>query len=184
LRRDSSEHLPWYAIQSRIRHEKAVFAGLVERSYEAFLPLYRVRRRWADRHQDVDLPLFPGYVFCRLDINHRLPVLMIPGVLRFVCAGKVPSSVDAKELAVVQAIVRSGMLVQPWPFLKTGQSVVIEEGPLRNVAGILSVIDGSHRLVVSISLLQRSVSVNIPREWIRPVESSSSIAASQRAAVA
>jgi transcription antitermination factor NusG len=96
----------------------------------------------------------------------------MPGVLHFVSAGKIPVEVDADEISAIQAIANSGLLVQPWPFLRAGQTVMIEEGPLRNVTGILTYVDGSPRLVVSISLLQRSVSVTLPRAWIRPVDGS------------
>jgi transcription antitermination factor NusG len=101
-----------------------------------------------------------------------------------VSTGKVPLQVDRHELAAVEAIVKSGLLVQPWPFLKVGETVIIEEGPLRNIEGIINVVDGSPQLVVSISLLQRSVSVKIPRDCIRPVRSSHSVVASQNKAVA
>jgi transcription antitermination factor NusG len=160
--------LPWYALQVASRCEKAVASGLALRGYNEFLPLYRSRRKWSDRLQDVDLPLFPGYVFCRLDINHRLPALLIPGVVRIVGLGKTPIPLDEPEIAAVQAVVRSGLLTQPWPFLKVGQTVSIEEGPLRSVTGILTEIGGSEQLIVSISLLQRSLAVAIPRHSIRP----------------
>jgi len=130
--------------------------------------MYRARRRWSDRFQDVDVPLFPGYVFCRLNVNNRLPVLMIPGVMHIVGVGKAPISVDEQEIASIQAVVRSGMLLQPWPFLKLGQAVRIEEGPLRNVQGILTEFEGSQKLVLSITLLQRSLAVTIPRHAVRP----------------
>lgn len=159
---------PWYALQVASRCEKAVACGLTLRGYSEFLPLYRSRRKWSDRLQDVDLPLFPGYVFCRVDVSRRLPVLLIPGVVRIVGLGKVPFPVDDGEIAAVQAVVKSGLLLQPCPFLKVGQTVTIEEGPLRNVSGILTEIRGSQQLIVSISLLQRSVAVAIPRSSIRP----------------
>ena len=159
---------PWYALQVASRCEKAVASGLALRGYCEFVPLFRSRRRWSDRFQDVDLPLFPGYVFCQLDVNHRLPALLIPGVVRIVGLGKTPIPVDENEIGAVQAVVRSGLLLQPWPFLKAGQSVTIAEGPLRSVTGILTQIDGSDRLVVSITLLQRSLAVAIPRRSVRP----------------
>jgi transcription antitermination factor NusG len=82
--------------------------------------------------------------------------------------GKVPIPVEENEIAAVQRVVNSGVLAQPWPFLKTGEQVTIEEGPLRHVTGILAAIDGSERLIVSISLLQRSLAVTLPRRSIRP----------------
>jgi hypothetical protein len=96
------------------------------RGYSAFLPLFRSRRQWSDRFQDIDLPLFPGYVFSRLDVNHRLPALLIPGVVRFVGLGKIPVPVDEEEMTAVQAIVESGLFMRPFPFLKIGQTVTIQ----------------------------------------------------------
>lgn len=168
-RLDGENALPWYALQVASRCEKAVASGLALRGYTGLLPLYRSRRRWSDRAQDVDLPLFSGYVFCRLDVNHRLPVLMIPGVVRIVGLGKTPIPVDENEIAAVQTVVNSGLLAQPWPFLRTGQAVTIEEGPLRSVTGVLTEIDGSEQLIISITLLQRSLAVSIPRHAVRPV---------------
>jgi|SRR5580658_4770911 transcription antitermination factor NusG len=165
---DEISILPWYALQVASRCEKAVASGLALRGYPEFLPLFRSRRRWSDRFQDVDLPLFSGYVFCRLDVNHRLPVLLIPGVVRIVGIGKMPVPIDDSEMEAVQAVVRSGLLLQPWPFLKAGQTVTIAEGPLRSVTGILTEINGSEQLIVSITLLQRSLAVAIPRHAIRP----------------
>jgi transcription antitermination factor NusG len=159
---------PWYALHVASRCEKAVASGLALRGYREFLPMYRSRRKWSDRLQDVDLPLFPGYVFCRVDISYRLPVLRIPGVVRIVGLGKTPIPVDDHEIAAVQAVVQSGLLMRPCPFLKVGQAVTIEEGPLRNVSGMLTEIRGAQELIVSISLLQRSLAVAIPRSSIRP----------------
>jgi len=174
---------PWYALQVASRCEKAVATGLALRGYSEFLPLFRSRRRWSDRFQDVDLPLFPGYVFCRLDVTRRLPALLIPGVVRIVGLGKVPIPVDEDEISAVQAVARSGFLTQPWPFLKAGQTVMIEEGPLRNVTGILAEIDGSERLIVSITLLQRSLAVAIPRRSVRPAAPASDWTKPRQAAV-
>jgi transcription antitermination factor NusG len=103
-------------------------------------------------------------------MNRRLPALLIPGVVRIVGLGKIPIPVDDDEIATVQAVVKSGLLAQPWPFLKAGQMVTIEEGPLRNVTGILTEINGSEQLIVSITLLQRSLAVAIPRQSIRPAD--------------
>jgi transcription antitermination factor NusG len=113
-------------------------------------------------------PAFSGNVFSRLDINRRLPVLVIPGVVRIVGVGKIAVPVDEDLISAVQGIVASGLLMRPFPFLKIGQTVTIAEGPLRNVTGILTAADGSDALIVSISLLQRSLAVALPRHSIRP----------------
>jgi transcription antitermination factor NusG len=161
---------PWYAVHVASNHEKAVHNALAVRGYEAFLPLYRSRRRWSDRCRDLDLPLFTGYVFCRLDVSRRLPVLLIPGVAHIVGLGKMPVPLDEHEMADIRTVVESGLLMQPWPFLKVGQRVAIQEGPLRSVSGVLTEINGAEQLVVSITLLQRSIAVSLPRRCVCPLD--------------
>ena len=118
----------------------------------------------------VDLPLFPGYLFCRLDIRERLlPVLTTPGVIRIVGAGKTPIAIGDDEIAAVQAVIRSGLPTIPWPSLAPGSRVFIERGPLAGLEGVAVNVEKKYRLIVSVSLLQRSLAVEIEREWVRPI---------------
>jgi transcription antitermination factor NusG len=140
------------------------------KGYEEFLPLYRSRRRWSDRVKDLELPLFPGYLFCRFDVSDRLmPILTTPGVIGIVGAGKLPIPVDLEEIEAIRAILRSGLAAQPWPLLRAGSKVYIERGPLAGLEGIITNTEKVYRLIVSVSLLQRSVAVEIDREWARPI---------------
>ena len=140
------------------------------KGFEEFLPLYESRRRWSDRVKSVELPLFPGYVFCRLDPQYRLPLLTIPGVLHFVGVGKIPAPIDDTEVASIQAAVQSGLLTEPWPFLEVGQRVRLKEGPLAGLEGILVGTSKQQRIIVSVTLLKRSVAVAIDRQWATPVD--------------
>lgn len=160
---------PWYAIRVRSRFESVSAAGLTGKGYDPFLPLYRARRRWSDRVKQMDLPLFPGYVFCRFDPASRLPVLTTPGVVNIVGYGRDPVPIDEKEIANIRAIIASGLPATPWPYLRTGQRVLIEHGPLAGIEGIVLELKKELRLVVSVTMLQRSVGVEIDREWIRPL---------------
>ena len=162
------ETLPWYALRVRPRFEKQVAATLVSKGYEGFLPLYRHRSKWSDRIKEVDLPLFSGYLFCRLDLNNRLPLLVTPGVIQIVGIGKTPHPVDETEIAALQTIVLSGLQANPRSYLNVGEKVRIEIGPLTGLEGILVALKGAHRLVVSVSLLQRSVAVEIDESWVVP----------------
>ncbi|MBN9662333.1 MAG: hypothetical protein J0H49_29310 [Acidobacteria bacterium] len=146
---------------------------LRERGFEEFTPSYRVERQWSDRIKSIDQPLFPGYVFCRLNVNDRMPVLTVPGVVGLVGIGKQPVSIAELEMERVRTMVRSGVAVSPWPFLKEGDSVLIERGPLAGLEGILQRLKGKLRIVVSVSLLQRSVSAEIDTSWVRPLLNSS-----------
>ena len=160
---------PWYALWVRSRHEKSVAEILKGKGYETFLPMHQSRRRWSDRIQEVELPLIPGYVFCRFDAACRMPILTTPGLVQVVCMGKTPQPVDDAEMQALITAVEAGVHLQLWPFLKTGQRVSIEEGPLRSIEGILISIKGTDQLILSISMLQRSVAVAVDRRSVRPV---------------
>jgi transcription antitermination factor NusG len=163
------DQLPWYAL--RIQSRLASFASTTLRGkgYQEFLPLYRSRRRWSDRTKELELPLFPGYLFCRFDVNDRLPILTTPGVIGIVGIGKTPAPVDLDEIEAIRVILRSGLAAQPWPSLRVGSKVYIERGPLAGLEGIITNTDKVYRLIASVSLLQRSVAVEIDREWARPI---------------
>jgi transcription antitermination factor NusG len=108
-------------------------------------------------------------MFCRFDAGNRLPILATPGVIGVVGAGKTAIPVDKEELEAIKTILRSGLATQPWPFLSVGSRVYIEHGPLAGMDGIITNTDKAFRLVVSVSLLQRSIAVEIDREWARPI---------------
>jgi transcription antitermination factor NusG len=162
---------PWFALQVRTRQELGVAEFLRGRGYEPFLPLYHCRRIWSDRVKLVDAPLFPGYLFCRVNIQDRLPVLAAPGVIRIVGYNRVPIPLDEAEIAAIQSIVNSGLPNQPWPYLKVGDQVQIDSGPLQGLKGILLDVRGTHRVVVSVTLLQRSVAVEIDSALVRSLTS-------------
>jgi transcription antitermination factor NusG len=108
-------------------------------------------------------------VFCRLDPKYRLPLLTIPGVVQLVGIGKVPVPIDDAEIAAIQAAVGSGLTLEPWSYLDTGEPVRVERGPLAGLEGIYVENRKQHRIVVSVSLLKRSVAVEIEREWVTPL---------------
>src|SRR5450432_153485 len=87
----------WFAVRVKSNREKIIASMVQNKDVEAFLPLYNSRRRWSDRVVSVELPLFTGYVFCRLNPDHRMPILTIPGVLHFVGVGKTPMPIDDSE---------------------------------------------------------------------------------------
>ena len=98
-----------------------------------------------------------------------MPVLLTPGVVQFVGIGKIPVPVEPSEITALQAIVQFGSVVRPWPFLKDGERVRVDDGPLRNTEGILVRGGDSDQVVVSVTLLQRSVAVKVDRAWITPI---------------
>jgi len=160
----------WFAVRVKSRCEKAVAQMAKGRGLEEFLPLYRRRQRWSDRQQEVEFPLFPGYLFCRVNPERRLPLVTIPGVVHIVGFGNTPVPVDDTEILAIQAAVQSGLSTEPWPFLEVGDRVRLENGPLTGLVGVLVGSDKRQRLVVSVTLLRRSVAVTIERDWVRPLD--------------
>lgn len=154
----------WFALTVKHQHERQIAAALRSKGLEELLPLYRTRRRWSDRVKAVDLPLFPNYVFCHFRFEDRLAVLGTPGVFSIVGFGGKPTPVSDQEIASIQAILASGLPVEPWPHLKAGDIVLVEDGPLRGLEGVLLQSKDATRVVVSVELLQRSIAVEIERE--------------------
>ena len=121
------------------------------------------------RTKEVHVPLFDGYVFCQLDPAVRMPVLVMPGVLHFVGIGKTPVAVEPCEMEALQKIIQFGSVVRPCPFLREGDRVRVDDGPLRNTEGVLLRGGDEDHVVVSVTLLQRSVSVKVDRAWLTPI---------------
>ncbi len=156
----------WYALVVKPRHDKAVSRTLENKGYQTLVPLYKQRRRYATRIKDTTLPLFPGYVFCRFDCRTRLPVLTTPGVIQILGAGRVPTPVDEAEMTSLQTALQLRLSAQPVPFLHMGQKVRITEGALAGVEGIILGFKQCLRLVLSITLLRRSVLLEIDRDSV------------------
>ena len=163
-----SKQFPWFAIQVRTRHEAGVASHLRGKGYSPFLPVYKCRKRWSDRIKVADAPLFPGYLFCRFNVEKRLPILTVPGVIKIV-GTSFPTPVDEHEIRAIETSLHSGLPSRSWPFMQAGERVRIGFGPLRGLEGILLEARGAHRLVVSVTLLQRSVAVEIDSALVRPL---------------
>lgn len=163
---DRSPH-NWFAVEVRHNREKVVADLLEAKGLEAFLPSYQEPRKWSDRVKLTELPLFPGYLFCRIVGDRRMPILTTPGVRGVVGFGSVPVPVPDGEIEAVRLFIKSRLKIQPWPFLQIGQAVKIQKGPLAGVEGILQEFRGNYRVVVSISLLQRSIAAEMDGTWVK-----------------
>jgi len=167
----------WFAVRTAIGREKSVANQLQSKGYETFLPLYSSRRQWCDRVKQLELALFPGYLFSRFDLNHRLPILVTPGVQLIVGTGKIPTPVSDAEMAALQRVIASGSPAEPHDFLTAGRRVRIRAGALAGLEGILVDVKNSWRMVLSVELLRRSVAVEVDRAALTPCASAPAAAA-------
>lgn len=159
---------PWHALRVRPRWEKLVVAALDGKEYEAFLPLYRQRSQWSDRLKELELPLFPGYVFYRGDFSGRPRLVTTPGVIGILNFGGIPAMVTDHEIEAIKAAMRSGLSTEPWPYVREGQRVRVHTGALTGVEGVLIRTKSDCRLVLSVEALCRSVAIEIHRECVAP----------------
>jgi len=155
----------WFAVQVWSGHEHLSARHLSQRGYEVFLPSYRERRRWSDRIKVVEQALFSGYVFCRLVPEIFGKIITARGVIRIVGDGTGPLAIPTHEIEAIQRIVAARLTTEPWDVPQVGQRVRIEFGPLRGVEGVVLMVKNQQRLVVSVSLLQRAVAVEIDASW-------------------
>jgi transcription antitermination factor NusG len=159
----------WYAVSVRPRYEKLVTHHLRHRGLNCFLPLYRSVRRWRDRRKELDMALFPGYVFVNLNARDRLGVLRAPGVLRFVTFQGQPATVPESEIRALESSLSAGLRPQPHPYLRQGKKVRVKSGPLMDAEGIMVRRKDGFRLVLSVDLVMRSVMLEVDEGDVEPL---------------
>ena len=159
----------WYAIYTWARHEKRVAEQLEQRQLRNFLPLYRALHRWKDRRKEVELALFPGYVFVHLALRHRLRVLEIPSVVHLVSFQGKPAPLPEHEIEKLLQGVNGRVRMGPHPYLQAGQRVRVRTGPVAGLEGILLRRKEGARLVVSIEILMRAVAMEIDEADVEPL---------------
>jgi len=160
----------WYAVYTKSRYEQKVYQGLTDKSITAFLPKVETLSRRKDRRKKIWLPLFPGYVFIRIpwEIKIYWEVLKTDGVVKALTMGGVPAPVPEEEISSVKIMVDSFLPLSPHPFVRQGDRVVIDGGPLKGAQGIFISREGKlGKFVVGVELLNRAVAVEIEPEFIR-----------------
>jgi transcriptional antiterminator NusG len=159
----------WFAIQVLASREKRVHTMLTYKGYEVLLPLYKTVTKWSDRYKESERALFPGYLFARFDPNLRLPIIATSDILQIVGFGNRPVQIPEDEIDAIQILVSSHAQASPHPYLRVGEKVMITEGPLAGMFGMLARAKTALRLVITIELLQRSVAVEVDANSVRPV---------------
>jgi transcription antitermination factor NusG len=159
----------WFAAYTRPRHEKSVERQLQERRIDCFLPVYRSVRRWKDRRKEIELVLFPGYVFVHIFLSDRLQVLQLPGVVRFVSFHGLPTALPEKEIEALRHGLDNQIRLTSHPYLKVGRRVRVKRGPMAGAQGILVRRKQNCRLVISIEAIMRSVALEIDEDNVEPL---------------
>jgi len=162
----SSSSGSWFALQVKARSEATVARILEVKGYEAFYPTSPSAKPSHRIRSGTPAALFPGYVFCRLDASIHSPMLTTQGVIRILGVGPEPQPVPIEEVESIRLASSSGLTLDHHPFGEVGSRVVILRGPLAGTRGILTRSSGACRLVISVTLLQRSVAVELDQAWV------------------
>jgi len=159
----------WYAVYTIVRHEKAVNSALLEKDIETFLPLREVISQWKDRKKKVLLPLFPGYLFINSTLEDRLTILNTPGIVRILGVTGSPIPIPDEQVEAVKKLIESRLPYDPYPYYNEGKMVMVVNGPLQGVVGRILQKRTSNKLILSVDLIKRSVSVEVQAEDVELV---------------
>jgi transcriptional antiterminator NusG len=161
----------WYAVRTRSRHEKLVSRQLESQGIQSFLPVITKISKWSDRRKEVELPLFSGYAFVRLDhaSGDRVRVLQTQGVVNFVGVQGSGVPIPDQEIENINILLASKVTYQERPYLQVGQRVRVCGGALDGVQGILAAENSDRSLVISVGLIQRSISVRVAGYNVEPI---------------
>ena len=151
----------WYAAYTYPRHEKFVSKQLEDRGIESFLPVYRSVRRWKDRRKEIELVLFPSYVFVRIPLADRFRVLGLPGLVRLVSFNGQPASLPEREIEGLRNGLEGGLFAEPHPYLQVGRRVRVSRGPMAGLEGVLIRKKDKFRIVILLEAIMHSVALEI-----------------------
>lgn len=159
----------WYAAYTCANREKKVAAELERRSVQVFFPVYNSMRRWKDRRINLEMPLFPGYVFVRLDLSNRLKVLQVPGVARLVGFGASPVALPDEQIHALRIGLCGQYRAEPHPLLTSGRQARIKGGPLAGMRGLVIRRKNRFRFVILLELIRCAASVEIEESNLEPI---------------
>jgi len=160
----------WYAVQTQVRAERLALVNLKRQGYEAYLPLYNKRRRHARRTDRVASPLFPGYLFVRMDVDVTAwrAINSTIGAQNIVCFGEHPAPMPAGIVEEIIAREDENRMVRPRsgiPFA-SGEEVRITDGALCDQTGLFDCAAADERVVILLNLLGRQVRVKVSSEHL------------------
>jgi transcription antitermination factor NusG len=159
----------WYAVQTRSRHEKRVSEQLLSKAIQVFLPIQRCRHKWRNGVlADVDLPLFPCYLFAKPAAQERVNLLRLPGVVGLAASTARPSVIPEEEIELLRHLTET-FQAEPHPFLNAGDPVRIISGPMTGLEGILIRRKQQLRLVLSVQVIMRSIAIEVGEFDIEPI---------------
>ena len=160
----------WYALKTRYRHEKKVAGRLQQKGITIYLPLYTTYHTWCDRKKRVTEPLFSCYLFVKIPLKDRLPVLQTDGVINLVSFNNIPAPIPESQIDSIRCVLSKLTLVHKTDYYGVGEHVEVIQGPLKGIIGVLQKIKNQSRLVISIDVICQAISIDIDINSIKPID--------------
>lgn len=153
----------WYALHTKSRFENVVNEGLAKKTLEVFLPKITVKSSRRDRHKMIRVPLFPGYIFVRTDLNpyEHVEILKTTGAVRLIGSAQGPVPIADASVESLRIMVSTDGEVITGTRFKKGDRVMVVSGPFAGVTGIFSSYRGDGRVIVNIEALGQFAAVNV-----------------------
>jgi transcription antitermination factor NusG len=165
----------WFAATVDPKLTQPTLVTLRQKGYDAFTPFQTVIRKWRDRTSESLVPAFPGYIFVRLDVRVRLPVLTTPGVRGLVGYGKQPVAICEEEIEGIRRVMASKLRAEAFPFPQAGDVVRLAGGPLAGLTGVLVSQTKLNRVLIRVTMIQQALAVDVEADWVRPVASGTDV---------
>ena len=159
----------WLAVYTKPRHEKAVEKEFQKKGFEVYLPMLKERRKWSDRKKWVEFPMFRSYVFVRTKIKNTLFVLQTSGVVKVIKFGEEVAVVRNESIEAIKLMIEGGYNPEPLNYFIKGDPVEVKGGSLKGLVGEVIRLDKNDRLVVRVDAIQHSISIQIDRGFLKPI---------------
>ncbi|MBC7126259.1 MAG: UpxY family transcription antiterminator [Bacteroidales bacterium] len=164
---EGMESAKWFAVYTKPRNEKKVYARLVEKGIETFLPLQKKLKQWSDRKKLVDEPLFRSYIFVHIDLKRYYDVLNTQGVVRYITfEGKAVPIPDRQIDQIKQLLVQDIELEAVEGQIEPGTRVEVRFGSLQGIEGEMVEHAGKKKVVIRIDHISHSLLVTLPAEYV------------------
>lgn len=162
----------WYAAYTLPNNEKKVYQELLKRGEEAYLPTHKVLRQWKDRKKQLNVPLFPNYVFLKTAKFNLWPMLEIYGLVRYVTFNGKPAVIPEKEIEAIKQVMSLDMRINEVSREETcmiGERVRIMQGPLLGLEGVVVSRKDKKRLLIGFRTINQTISVDVSVDFLEKV---------------
>ena len=158
----------WIAVYTKSRHEKVVIQELENKNIEAYCPIFKERRQWSDRKRWVEFPLFRSYVFAKIELKNSIYILQAMGVHHIIKFQGNISIIPNEIIQNIKSMIDGGFTVEQVEYFVKGDEVIVVEGPLKGMEGIVVKIKNENKLVLKVAAIQQAIAVQIHPGYLKP----------------